>query len=226
MLQNPFKLSSDESSSGSRSSEMEKGTIIVVDDEEGILQTYEHYLGAEMAEGVIQSVRLPLSGMCDAPEAQYNLLLCRTGETAVDAARREYRHNQRIQIGFFDMKMPGGIDGLETIRQIRAIDKDIYCIIVTAYQDRSLDEISKVFGTAYDHWDYMNKPFTGNEIIQKARNAMALWRRRRRHEAVIREMEETNRKLSEEFKRRVSDLESARNAIAEKQKPFSTTDEV
>ena len=184
----------------------EQPCLLIVDDEQGILDSYQHYLGVSPSQGVVQSARRPRREKPKLFKETYRLLLADTGERAVALVRQEYQAGRNIQAGFFDMKMPGGIDGLETIRKIREIDENIYCVIVTAYQDRSLDEIGRVFGASNDHWDYMNKPFTGNEIVQKARNAVAFWRSRRHHEAVVQEMEETNRKLAEEFKRRVAEV--------------------
>ena len=113
--------------------------------------------------------------------------------------------------------MPGGIDGLETIRQIREIDPLIYCVIVTAYQDRTLDEIGKVFGPeSVDQWEYLNKPFTRNEIIQKARNATALWRRCRQHEELVRTMEESNRKFKKFYEKQMLNLALENKELKEK----------
>lgn len=182
----------------------ERPCLLIVDDERGILDSYQHYLGASPIQTVVKSARYTHRPSRQIKET-YRLLLADTGEKAVDLVVREYQAGREIQAGFFDMKMPGGIDGLETIRRIRKIDENIYCVIVTAYQDRSLDEIGRVFGRANNHWDYLNKPFTGNEIIQKARNAIAFWTSRKRHETVIREMEATNRKLAEEFRKRVAE---------------------
>lgn len=170
-------------------------TILVVDDEQGILDSYTHYL-AKNSDGEKRTSmrssrrraappsesRLPAN-----PRADYNVLAANTGERAVEIMRERIAAGECIQLGFFDMKMPGGIDGLETIRQLLEIDPRLYCVIVTAYQDKPLEELAKVFGeNRRDQWDYISKPFTGNEIIQKASNLIAA-RQRRRDQASLEE---------------------------------------
>lgn len=186
----------------------ESPTVLVVDDEQGILETYELYLAPKRDEDLVKSARRrgphhPSSG----GDADYQLLLASTGEEAVQLVEEVVKNNGHVQVGFFDMKMPGGIDGLETMKRIREIDPWIYCVIVTAYQDRSLDEIGKVFGPeAVDQWEYLNKPFTVNEIVQKTRNAVALWTRRRQHDELVRTMEESNRKFKQYFEKQLLNL--------------------
>ncbi len=160
-----------------------KPTILVVDDERGLLDSYVHYLSAESgtARPALRSSRRrnkPLQ--VPNPRADYNVLTASTGEAAIELARELYLQGKRINLGFFDMKMPGGIDGLKTIQELLKIDPDLYCVIVTAYQDKPLEELAKVFGEqCNDQWDYINKPFTGNEIVQKASNMIAAAQRRR-----------------------------------------------
>lgn len=163
-------------------------TLLVVDDEASILDAYRHYLASDLDERLIRSSRLE-------PEAKvatvrYDLLLAQTGEQAialVDAARAQGR---RVAGGFFDMKLPGGMDGMETIRRVRAIDPDVLCCVVTAFQDSPIDELHHIFAGGHeDEWDYINKPFTASEIRQKARGLVSSWARRREQEEQRRDLE-------------------------------------
>ncbi len=185
----------------------ESPTVLVVDDEQGILETYELYLAPKGDEDLVKSARRRgLTGAAGG-ERDYRLLMASTGEEAVALVEEVVTNHGHVQVGFFDMKMPGGIDGLETIQRIRGIDPMIYCVIVTAYQDRSLDEIGKVFGPeSVDQWEYLNKPFTVNEIVQKTRNAVALWTRRMQHDELVRTMEESNRKFKQYFEKQLLNL--------------------
>jgi len=62
-------------------------------------------------------------------------------------------------MGFFDVLLGNGIDGIETVKRIHQMDPKMYAILVTAYQDRHVNSIQKVFGRDFeDRWDYLNKP--------------------------------------------------------------------
>jgi len=160
-------------------------TILVVDDEKGILDTYRHYLSPDFERSAFRSSRATAAAGSGEYSVlpSYRLLVAETGEAAVRLVEEELGRGQRVAAGLFDMKMPGGIDGLETIRRVRSLDPDLLCSVVTAYQDRSIDDINRIFAGGHeDEWDYVNKPFTQAEIRQKARNLVSSWNRRRRQE--------------------------------------------
>ena len=178
---------------------MRNDTVLVVDDEPAILDAYAHYLDPPQAPTVFRSSRGGSPVRAAAwPQIRYRLLRAHSGEEAVQLVRLEAEAGRPIAAGFFDIKMPGGMDGLETIRAVREIDPDILCAVVTAYNDRSVDDIARYFpAQRQDEWDYLNKPFTEGEIQQKARNLTSSWMRRRREEAQRRDLEQLLRHLSE-----------------------------
>jgi two-component system, NtrC family, sensor kinase len=48
-----------------------------------------------------------------------------------------------------------------------------------------VEEMGALFGPEFkDQWDYLNKPFTQGEIVQKARQMLAAWNRKREVEAL------------------------------------------
>jgi C4-dicarboxylate-specific signal transduction histidine kinase len=165
--------------------------ILVVDDEPAILDTYRLYLDVEPAQGLRSSRAGRVAAPAPVAGVRPRLLLCGSGEEAVEAVQQVIARGGEIAAGFFDMKMPGGIDGLETIRKVRALDPRVLCTIVTAYHDRSLDEINAVFAGGHeDEWDYLSKPFTEEEILQKTRNVVSSWLRRRKEEQQLSDLEE------------------------------------
>jgi two-component system NtrC family sensor kinase len=109
------------------------------------------------------------------------LLIASSGEQAVELVKAERDAGRRVAAGFFDVKLGAGMDGLQTIQAVRALDPDLYCVVVTAYHDRTVEEINRLFGESFkDRWDYLNKPFTQGEIVQKARQMVSAWNRRER----------------------------------------------
>ncbi|HCM39671.1 MAG: hypothetical protein A2070_06650 [Bdellovibrionales bacterium GWC1_52_8] len=154
--------------------------ILVVDDEKDIVQAYVDFLAPKEISPARRSSRVPGGAAEPALLQTCEVLTATSGEAALAFFKAEYAAGRRIAGGFFDVKMDGGMDGLQTIREIWKIDRDMHCTVVTAYHDRSVDDIDRLFGPDFkDQWDYLNKPFTLAEITQKARQMMAAWNRMR-----------------------------------------------
>jgi signal transduction histidine kinase len=160
--------------------ETENRTLLIVDDEPETLKGYVEILSPKAQTAARKSSRLKAEEAPAASNETFNLILAETGEQAIDLMKKELQAGRRIAAGFFDVKLGQGLDGLETIRTIKELDRDIYCAVVTAYHDRSVDEINDIFGDDFkEQWDYLNKPFTQGEILQKARQMIAAWNRHR-----------------------------------------------
>jgi signal transduction histidine kinase len=158
-------------------------TILIVDDEPETLKGYAEFLTPAPQAAARKTSRGGSDAASEASPSgalseKYNLLLAPSGEKAVELVKAEMAAGRRVAAGFFDVKLEGGMDGLATIQAIKAMDKDLRCVVVTAYQDRSVEEIHRLFGEEFkDHWDYLNKPFTQGEIVQKARQMVGAWNR-------------------------------------------------
>ena len=66
-----------------------------------------------------------------------------------------------------DMKMPG-MNGLETLGQIRALDRQVGVIMMTAYGDTQNMEQAKDLGILH----YMGKPFDLFELRERVREIL------------------------------------------------------
>ena len=145
--------------------------ILVVDDEKDIVQAYVDLLNPTRSGSVKHSSRKS-AAVNNAEEkanvSEYEILKAYSGEEALELIQAEYKAGRRIVGGFFDVKLEGGMDGLQLIRELWKLDPDLLCTVVTAYHDRSIDDIDQLFGSQFkDQWDYLNKPFTQAEIVKK-----------------------------------------------------------
>ena len=68
-----------------------------------------------------------------------------------------------------DMKMPG-MNGLETLGQIRALDQRVVVIMMTAYGDTQNMEQAKDLGILF----YMGKPFDLFELRERVREILTV----------------------------------------------------
>ena len=179
----------------------ENKTLLIVDDEPETLKGYADFLTP-------RRVRRPAnrSSRCQAGgRRRAGLRRAGYGELQpparpsparrrIELVKSEMAAGRRVAAGFFDVKLEGGMDGLATIAAIKAIDKDLHCVVVTAYHDRTVEEINQLFGEDFkDQWDYLNKPFTQGEIVQKARQMVAAWNRKRELDATYRQLVRSER---------------------------------
>jgi len=163
--------------------------LIVLDDEPGILDAYRFILSPiTPQQGVRSSRRGGNTAAAVAPVAKaepFEVTYAQTGEQTLELIAKGIEEGHPFVGGFFDVKLGPGMDGIETIRRAQKLDPNILCVIVTAYQDRNIDEINHIFGERFaDQWDFLTKPFNRGEILQKARNLVSNWERRdreRRH---------------------------------------------
>jgi two-component system response regulator PilR (NtrC family) len=125
-----------------------KGTILVVDDEEIMREILETLLTRE----------------------GYDVRLASSGEEGLELARA-----LPFDAAVVDIMMPG-INGIETLDELRRLDEDLAVVIITAYASVE-SAISAMKSGAFD---YITKPFKNDEVLVVIRNAME--RRRLVHE--------------------------------------------
>ena len=125
-----------------------RGTILVIDDEEIMREILETLLTRE----------------------GYDVKLASSGEEGLELARA-----LPFDAAVVDIMMPG-INGIETLDELRRLDEDLAVIIITAYASVE-SAISAMKSGAFD---YITKPFKNDEVLVVVRNAME--RRRLVHE--------------------------------------------
>ena len=180
-------------------------TLLCVDDETSVLESYQRILTTSEDDDEIADI-LALAeqreGKTSAPAGlqavgKYNLLLAESGQKAIELVKAEMAAGRRVAAGFFDMRMPG-LDGYETIKELRKLDPDMICAVVTAYTDRSVAQIREIFGNGrLDELLYFKKPFAPEELEQSALNMMSAWNRKRKLEEHTRSIEKHKRGLSQ-----------------------------
>lgn len=181
--------------------------VLVVDDEPEIVSIYRDILTAEKNAPTshVRSSRshqvTPLPARSSSVEDQkfnFDVISAGSAQGALALVEDMKSRGESPAMGFFDVRLGEGMDGIELVREIHKIFPDMYAVFVTAYNDRTIDSINSVLGPArVDHWDYMNKPFNAAEITQKARNFVSLWNLQkadRRHAEVLADL---NRKVLE-----------------------------
>ncbi|MCI5222998.1 MAG: response regulator, partial [Candidatus Electrothrix sp. AR4] len=108
----------------------------------------------------IPTARDILQGVLE--ELSFNVTLASSGEEALDMIRQA---SPPFDLALIDWKMPGGIDGLETIRRIRAKKTEMripLLILVTAYSYQEVHK--KAEGNLPD--SLLTKPVTNTSLLE------------------------------------------------------------
>ncbi len=113
------------------------------------------------------------------------ILLRRSGYSVVSFPTAEgalsYCRSNRFDLVITDMRMPG-MDGLELLREIKAIEKEVPVIMITAYASVE----TAIETMKYGAYDYLTKPFNIDEIKINIKKALD-----------FRRLREENRRLRE-----------------------------
>ena len=91
--------------------------------------------------------------------AGYDVIEAGTGQEALDAIA----DNPDVGVAILDIMVPGDMDGFEVCRQIRATNKQLGIIMLTA----RTQEMDKVTGLMTGADDYVTKPFSPAELTAR-----------------------------------------------------------
>jgi len=193
---------------------METIRILVVDDEEGVLDSYRNIFRLSQqsaSDSQIEGLQSKLYGTVSAfsPDGlfHYDITYCQQAEEALQAVRQSMDDNQPYAMAFLDVRMPPGLDGVWAAEQIRALDSLINIVMVTAYSDIDLAEIT-LRVQPLDKLLYIHKPFHTREIQQFGAALGAKWLAEKR-------ILNINRELEEKVNAQTVDLRQANAALEE-----------
>jgi signal transduction histidine kinase len=167
--------------------------VLVADDERSVLEAYRTVLSGlnpDRSGDDLESLEAELFGK--APSAtdaipHFEALICRGGEEAVEAVRVARKAGESFPVAFLDVRMPPGIDGIETAGRIRAMDPDINIVMVTAHADSHPREIAERV-PPLDKLFYITKPFQATEVQQFVLALTARWNAERQLRSTNREL--------------------------------------
>jgi diguanylate cyclase (GGDEF)-like protein len=96
------------------------------------------------------------------------------GQEGVRRIEEAFQQGRPYALAFVDIRMPPGWDGIETIKHIWKIDKDIQIVICTAYSDYSWEETIAHLGKS-DNLLILKKPFDNISVRQLACALTTKW---------------------------------------------------
>lgn len=146
--------------------------IIVIDDNPAIHQDFRKILmssKSSSSEENIQQLEKAIFGGSNVekklPEFRIDTAL--QGKEGFEMVKRAYDKGDPYALAFVDIRMPPGWDGVETIKHIWSVDKNIQIVICSAYSDYSWEETVEHLGQS-DNLLILRKPFDNVTIRQIA----------------------------------------------------------
>ncbi|MDE2706158.1 MAG: sigma 54-interacting transcriptional regulator [Gemmatimonadota bacterium] len=190
-----------------KSEHHENNRVLIVDDQPEIHDDFKEMLSPRLAQAVEDN--LAAAFMREEEEAwlpEFELLHASNGEQAYEIIQTGKKSNRPIAVAYIDIRMPPGIDGIETIRRVRKIDRDVEIVMMTAYTDKALPEIVHDMELLHKLL-YIRKPFVHEEIQQITLSLVGKWN-------IERELAEKQRQLTSSHRRLEAVLNATGDAIA------------
>ena len=181
--------------------------VLIVDDQPDIHWDFREMLTPGQVATIVDDLVTPFD---DQPGTTllptFELFHATQGEEACDVVRGANASKCPIAVAFVDIRMPPGIDGVETTRLMRKIDSAIEIVLMTAYTDKSLPEI--MHGMAAPHkLLYIRKPFSREEIQQITLSLVGKWN-------IEQSLAEKQRLLNASHQRLEAVLDATKDAMA------------
>ncbi|MFL5346122.1 MAG: ATP-binding protein [Hyalangium sp.] len=189
--------------------------ILIIDDNPSIHQDFQKILSTTAATTSLDALETALFG---APQARggatysFDVDSASQGAEGVERVRQAAREGQPYALAFVDIRMPPGIDGVETTAQLWQADEDLQVVLCSAYADYSWEEVAQRLGVN-QRLLILRKPFDNIEVRQMAHALAQKWdlsrQSRRREEelaqavaARTQELQATNARLRQEMEDR------------------------
>lgn len=192
--------------------------ILLVDDDPSIHEAYAKILGPGQGSSIrepdaVSSARAAFLGAGSAQPQPERATEARLACELVHARQGEEACNLAAEtpfdLAFVDVRMPPGIDGVETVARLWQLDPQLEVVLCTAWSDYSHEQTVARLGRSH-RLLVLKKPF---ETIEVRQMALALTEKRAAARRVTQLLEEVQ-EASAETRAYASSLETANRALS------------
>ncbi|HLV67825.1 MAG TPA: response regulator [Polyangiaceae bacterium] len=188
--------------------------ILVVDDNPKIHEDFCKILSPRSAPSQLLQAEAELFGTAEPVDGSldFEIHSAYQGDRALPLVKRAVENGTPFAVAFVDIRMPPGLNGVETARELWSIDPRLQLVLCTAYSDYSWEEMVAELG-ARGGFLILKKPFDSIEVRQLARALSEKWRLLRENEAHLLSLEAQVRSRTDELERA---LERLRDEMADR----------
>jgi two-component system, cell cycle sensor histidine kinase and response regulator CckA len=190
--------------------------ILIVDDNPGIHDDFRKILDSKKRASRLDQSEAILFGESEVAEALSDLQIdsAYQGQEALVMVEQSLLQEQPYCLAFVDVRMPPGLDGVETVSQLWKIDPRVQVVLCTAYSDYSWNEIvSKLDRT--DRLLILKKPFDTLEVHQLVCSLTEKWNLTRNLDAHVENLEKLVHKRTAELAASLSMIKATLEATAD-----------
>lgn len=156
-----------------------KRRILLIDDQASIHEDYRKIIcaGSSSNDNLVAEAEAELFGDVPAVDEAadlYEVDSALNGEEAIELVRKALQEGRPYAVAFVDIRMPPGLDGVQTIRRIWEIDAEVLAVLCSAYSDYQWEDLIRVLGRT-DQFLILRKPFESSEVRQCAAALAVRW---------------------------------------------------
>lgn len=151
--------------------------ILIIDDHRAIHDDFRKILDArDAAGGELDEARGNFFGIAvpARTRAVFEIDSAFQGGEGVSLLRTSIGEGRPYALAFVDVRMPPGIDGLETVAQLWELYPDLQVVLCTAFSDYSWQETVNRLGHS-NNLVILRKPFDAIEVLQLAHALTEKW---------------------------------------------------
>ncbi|WP_446009213.1 ATP-binding protein [Candidatus Electrothrix sp.] len=182
--------------------------VLIIDDNEEIHNDIKKILRPPPAKNDLDSLLAGITGKTAPQEMEHVIEVDSAfqGDKAVEMVRKARLEERPYSLAYVDMRIPPGLDGLQTIKKLQMEDDRLQYVIITAYSDYSWQEISDAL-IAKDNLLVIKKPFEAIEIRQTASALIQKWNIALKREELLAALAVQRDLLEDQVKERTAQLD-------------------
>lgn len=153
--------------------------VLIVDDNPAIRDDYRRILcpstsGVEELESIEAILFDEMRNHQAKVRPHFQTAFASQGEEAENLTRAAIEQGMPFAVAIVDVRMPPGMDGVETVKRLWRAQTDLQIVLCTAYSDYSWQEIVEELGTSH-RLVVLKKPFDPIEVLQLSQAMCMKW---------------------------------------------------